>query len=178
MRKTWEGTAVTATHSRRDILRGALGQRRISVMRPPGAQPDFERLCIDCDDCAVACPEAIIINAKSGGPALDFNLGVCTFCGDCARACPTGALLQDDQTDWPWQAEIEDKCLSFQGISCRACEDACDARALRFRLETGGRAVPVLDADKCTGCGECAFTCPAGAVAFTRRPPAKMEKTA
>jgi ferredoxin-type protein NapF len=70
---------------------------------------------------------------------------------------------------------ITNSCLSLNGISCRACEDACDPRAIRFRLMTGGRATPVLDEALCTGCGECAYTCPAGAVAFEKAEPITME---
>lgn len=73
--------------------------------------------------------------------------------------------------DWPWTATITDTCLSLGGISCRACEDACEPRAIRFRLMTGGRAAPTLDPEQCTGCGECAFTCPTGAVSFEQRDP-------
>ncbi|WGW03630.1 ferredoxin-type protein NapF [Tropicibacter oceani] len=169
---------MAPSHSRRDILRGSLRGSRSTIMRPPGAQPDFDRLCDDCGACSRACPERIVRHAKSGGPELDFSHGACTFCGDCARACPTGALVEAEVGNWPWRATIGQSCLSHQGIACRACEDACEPRAIRFRLETGGRAVPVLTQDQCTGCGECAFTCPAGAVAFERRQPAKSEITA
>ncbi|WP_354545482.1 ferredoxin-type protein NapF [Roseovarius sp. MBR-78] len=165
-------------HSRRDILRGTLGEDRCPVMRPPGAQTGFDRLCDDCGACARACPQRIIRHAEGGGPVLDFSRGACTFCGDCARACPTGALVVEARDTWPWRAVILPSCLSRQGISCRACEDACEPRAIRFRLQTGGRAVPVLDMDLCTGCGECASACPAKAVAFERALPVSMEVSA
>ena len=164
--------------NRRDILRGALGESPVPVLRPPGTQPEFDRLCDDCGACSRACPQHIVRHAQTGGPELDFRHGACTFCGDCARACPTGALLAEDHVTLPWRATILDSCLSLQGVSCRSCEDACDARAIRFRLRTGGRAVPVLDPDLCTGCGACAFACPAQSVAFIRPQPENPEITA
>lgn len=188
IKRQWHGTCfgsqygmdktLMPKHSRRDILRGAFRESREPVIRPPGAQPEFDRLCDDCGRCSRACPQRIVRHAASGGPKLDFYHGPCTFCGDCAQACPTGALAVEDQVDWPWRATILKTCLSFRGISCRTCEDACEHRAIRFRLQTGGRAVPVLDQEQCTGCGECAFTCPAQSVAFERPKPAKTEITA
>ncbi|MBN7784216.1 ferredoxin-type protein NapF [Ponticoccus gilvus] len=166
---------MTSKLSRRSVLRGRLSRTDPERLRPPGAQGDFARLCTGCGDCARACPEGIVIRHSSGEPVLDFTKGACTFCNACAEACETGALIPAPASDWPWRAVITDSCLSLNGIACRACEDACDARAIRFRLMTAGRAAPVLDADQCTGCGECAFTCPAGAVSFEARTPATEE---
>lgn len=159
-------------HSRRDFLRGNLAPDETDLIRPPGSRGDFPSLCDRCGKCTEACPEGIILQGRGRLPLLDLSKGACTFCGDCARACPTGALLAEHVADWPWRAEIGPACLSLRGIACRACEDACEPRAIRFRLMTAGRAVPELDPDRCTGCGACAFTCPAGAVRFRRDPPA------
>lgn len=167
---------MTTQHSRRNFLRGQLSRPEGPLMRPPGAQARFSQLCTGCGDCLRACPEAILIRQPGPpGPALplvDFSRGACTFCGACAEACETGALRPEAVPDWPWTATITDTCLSLGGVSCRACEDACESRAIRFRLMTGGRAAPTLDPAQCTGCGECAFTCPAGAVSFEPRAPA------
>lgn len=147
-------------------------------MRPPGQQPDFSRLCDGCRACSEACPQHIVIHTGNGTPTLDFSRGACTFCGDCARACPTGALAAETLENWPWRAKVLQSCLSYQGIACRTCEDSCEPRAIRFRLQTGGRAVPVLDQDLCTGCGECAYTCPAQSIGFDRVEPLSTEVTA
>ncbi|MCA0942139.1 ferredoxin-type protein NapF [Yangia mangrovi] len=167
---------MTTQHSRRDFLRGQVSRPAAPLMRPPGAQTGFSQLCNGCGACASACPEAIIIRhegpAGRSTPVVDFSKGACTFCGACAEACDTGALSAQAVPDWPWRAIITDSCLSLGGISCRSCEDACEPRAIRFRLMTGGRAAPVLDSAQCTGCGDCAATCPAGAVTFEQPAPA------
>lgn len=155
--------------SRRGFLKGDFRVADPEAMRPPGAVAEFAQLCDRCTKCAEACPEAIITRDSGGWPVVDFALGACTFCGDCATACPSGALLSTQVQAWPWVANINAACLSMQGITCRACEDACDARAIRFRLETGGKSRPILDFGQCTGCGACEFSCPEQAVDFNRR---------
>ncbi|WP_424928339.1 ferredoxin-type protein NapF [Amaricoccus tamworthensis] len=162
-----------STPSRRSFLRGHFARETERHMRPPGAGPDFMDLCTRCGDCVSACPESIIIKTPSDGPRIDFSNGACTFCQECAQACPTGALAESVTPGWDWRAEVQDNCFSLGGIACRACEDGCGERAIRFRLQTGGRSVPLIDQDACTGCGECAFVCPAGAITFTIPEPAQ-----
>lgn len=163
--------------SRRAFLRGNFGDPE--VLRPPGAaESGFERACTGCGDCVTACPEAIIRADARGGVLLDLSLGACTFCGDCARACPTAALSEARMGDWPWRASVSSACLSLNGVACRTCEDACEPRAIRFRLELGGRARPVIDDEACTGCGACIAICPAGAVSLDRVTRPETEKCA
>jgi len=155
--------------SRRRLLRGGAGSDDPSAIRPPGADPaNFARLCEDCDLCAKACPEEIITIDDAGRARLDFTRGACTFCGVCADICPTGALTRSRLAHWPWRAVIARSCLSWSGVTCRLCEDACAARAIGFRLIARGRAEPVVDRAACTGCGACAGVCPVGAATLDR----------
>ncbi|MCR9086248.1 MAG: ferredoxin-type protein NapF [Rhodobacteraceae bacterium] len=155
--------------SRRGFLRGVSLRDDSRAIRPPGAHPArFAELCTDCDLCVSECPENILSIDATGRPVLDPASGSCTFCGLCAEACPTGALSPDRIADWPWRAQVAPSCLSLNGVSCRSCQDACEADAIRFRLQIGGRAQPVLDTDACTGCGACASVCPAGAISLVR----------
>ena len=59
-------------------------------------------------------------------------------------------------------ARVDASCLESGGVICRACRDACDARAITFAARP---TAPFIDAALCTGCGQCACVCPAGAIA-------------
>ncbi|UWR02822.1 ferredoxin-type protein NapF [Ruegeria conchae] len=162
--------------SRRAFLKGKVLRNDQNSIRPPGADAaEFLELCTQCDECREACPEDIIKFDTQGFPVVQLDASPCTFCGDCANACPTGALNPEHIADWPWRAKVAATCLSMNGVSCRVCQDVCDHRAIRFQLQTGGRAEPVLDTDTCTGCGACASACPAGSVSFERHTPPTQE---
>ncbi|MGE5546336.1 MAG: 4Fe-4S dicluster domain-containing protein [Solirubrobacterales bacterium] len=66
-------------------------------------------------------------------------------------------------------------CLAVNGVTCSVCADPCEPRALRVRPLVGGRALPVIDAASCTGCGDCLTVCPVGALALVPVPPAAEE---
>lgn len=151
----------TAT-SRRAFLRGQVSET--PRQRPMGAVGEiaFHDTCTQCGDCARACPEGIVLRDGGGFPILDFNAGACTHCGNCIEACETDALQAD--IAWAWRAQVAASCLSLNAVSCRTCQDHCDAGAIRFQLRPGGNAQPHFDTDACTGCGGCIAPCPVGAI--------------
>ena len=65
-------------------------------------------------------------------------------------------------------AELGGACISMQGVACRLCGDPCEPRAIRFRLMTGGRALPEIDVAACTGCSVCVTACPVGALTMVQ----------
>lgn len=153
--------------SRADLF----GRRRAAPgLRPPWSVAAFSSLCDGCGRCLPACPTGILVVGADRRPTVDFQRGPCTFCAACVRQCPTGALRlaeTDGVVRAPWRATagISANCLSVRGVACRLCEAQCEPGAIRFRLATGGRALPIVEADRCTGCGACVAPCPAGAIA-------------
>lgn len=144
------------------------------AIRPPWAlgETAFLDTCNRCEACADACPEGIIGNGSGGFPVVDFSNGECTFCAACATACPTPALSLHEvrpphakRPPWTIWARIGDGCIARRGIECRVCGEFCEARAIRFRLSSGGAALPEVDDAACTGCGACVAPCPVDAVA-------------
>ena len=167
------GQAATNVE-RRGFLRGDIKLRHLPI-RPPWALPEeqFTLVCTRCNDCIAACDENLISVGSGGFPHIDFRSGGCTFCGDCVTACNPKAL-QGDRSDpssaWLLAVEVDTLCLAVNGGVCRTCCDLCEARAIRFQLEIGGRARPQVDQDLCTGCGSCISPCSVHALRLSIKP--------
>ncbi|WP_456417111.1 ferredoxin-type protein NapF [Thiolapillus sp.] len=149
---------------RRQLLRGQI-RNQLPPLRPPWAQTEnsFVALCNRCDDCVNACEAGLLFRGSGGFPEIRFQSAGCDFCGDCLQACTTNALhapVPAPSLAWHHRAVIADSCLSRNGIVCRSCAEACDSDAIRFQLQTGGRATPLLNLEHCNGCGECLAVCP------------------
>lgn len=141
--------------------------RQHSPLRPPHArdETEFVDTCTRCDACVHACPPAIVVRGDGGFPVVDFQRGECTFCGACVAACTPQALSPAVKLQpWPYQARIGEGCLVHQGVACRSCDDVCGVDALRFQLQAGRPAMPVIDSDACNGCGACVAPCPMAAI--------------
>lgn len=152
--------------TRRFWLRGKAAQ---PALRPPWSlRPEsaFTSACTRCGDCVAVCPPRVIRKGDGGFPVLDFFDAGCDFCGACAAACVPKALDRRLPMDRPiaGRLQIGPSCLAERRIECRVCGDACGAGALRFPPRAGAVAAPVLDAARCTACGDCQARCPAGAL--------------
>ena len=148
--------------SRRALLVGrqAPGFRRIL---PPGATDDGLLGCSGCGNCADACPTHII-SLVGDLPSLDFSVGECTFCGECANVCPEQVFQGKSPHRFPHVALITDSCLARNRVECQSCRDTCPGEAIRFRPQTRGPFLPVLDDQACNGCGACISVCPVAAI--------------
>jgi ferredoxin-type protein NapG len=90
----------------------------------------------------------------------------CYLCKDmpCIKACETGALL-----DLP-RSEVEmgtavinlNSCYLALGQPCDYCVERCPLKneAIAF----GPAGPPEINESSCTGCGVCAYLCPADAI--------------
>ncbi|WP_167730183.1 ferredoxin-type protein NapF [Terasakiella sp. SH-1] len=154
--------------SRRTLLFGHSGLTgQDDVIRPPWAltPEDFAKKCTGCGECVSACPEKILKIDTHNLAKVDFSQGECTFCRDCVASCRDGALVMlDPETPWLLDISIEGKCLAMKGVECRACDDQCEPRAIRFKLTPAAVAMPQLNEQECTGCGACISVCPSEAI--------------
>ncbi|MCK5727301.1 MAG: ferredoxin-type protein NapF [Thiotrichaceae bacterium] len=152
---------------RRAFFRGRISPQYNKVaIRPPWSLPidQFIEQCDRCDECTHACPENIIFRGDAGFPEVNFAKGECTFCGKCVDSCDADAFStksnQSENNAWDLQVTVLSSCLSINRVTCRTCGDHCDANAIRFKLQVGGIAEPMIQNDRCTGCGACVYVCP------------------
>jgi ferredoxin-type protein NapG len=151
------------------------------ALRPPGAKPeaDFLASCIKCGQCVEACPFETLALATvqregaTGVPHFEPRENPCYMCEDvpCIAACPTEALdegIEIDEARMGLAVLIDhENCLAFQGLRCEVCYRVCPLMGEAIRLETklqertGEHAcfLPVVDSERCTGCGCCENAC-------------------
>jgi ferredoxin-type protein NapF len=166
--------------SRRDFFRslvkpaGALKQAEAAPLhvRPPYAVNAslFQSECPQCESkaCAASCDEAIIVIAADGTPILNFTKSGCTFCEDCAKVCEAGVLSLEKGAEWINARFLigTEACMAHHGTICFACKEPCIEDAILFT----GLFNPVIDDDKCTGCGLCLGRCPTRAISYRPLP--------
>lgn len=124
----------------------------------------FTDLCTRCGKCAEACETQIITKGDGGFPTVDFRVDECTFCYQCAAVCPEPIFLDKQAQPWNAKAAINTRCLAQQNVECRSCGDMCETMAIRFKLEVGKVAQPIIEFDDCNGCGACVAVCPTSSI--------------
>lgn len=87
------------------------------------------------------------------------------------RTSATGSAQGEDaRVDMHPTAVISGQCLPRRGIACMSCRDNCPEDAIRFRPRAGGPFLPDIDAEACSGCGECVGACPVDAITLAATP--------
>ncbi len=138
------------------------------LLRPPGGQNEDEFLarCIRCGRCRSICHTSAITAAKitdgiveARTPTMNYSHGYCDFCKECVEVCPTGALKEFDTDSVKIGTAVvqKDICLAWVKGGCTICSQKCPFDAIR--LDENRR--PVVDEEKCNGCGVCEYECAA-----------------
>jgi ferredoxin len=87
-------------------------------------------------------------------------------CNLCSRVCPSGAITLFDinaksQLKMGIALIHPEKCLLTEFSECDRCKAACSYEAMDIvSYGMAGPMIPVVDTEKCIGCGACAAICP------------------
>ncbi len=144
------------------------------MVRPPYGEDEslFQSGCLACESkaCVASCEEKIIVLDENGVPTLDFSLNGCTFCEACAEVCEADVLSIERSGGVEWinaRFRIQSEaCMAHNGVICFACKEPCMEDAILFN----GMFNPVIDEDRCTGCGFCLGRCPTHAIDYVPLP--------
>lgn len=173
-------------------LKRAFGSAPRNVIRPPGADPDnFNALCARCGNCMRACPHKLIhpdvgesgldglftptVHLRSRNPDPEDDSYCFQDCVACTQVCPTGALRPltvEEKHAQPIGLAVIDhqKCIAWAKHEyCAVCDEYCPYQAIKL-VDQKGVNCPIVDADKCRGCGACEGGCAASPIAIVVRP--------
>jgi len=151
--------------------------RSPGLIRPPGALPetDFQARCVRCGECVKGCLtntlQPVWLEAGISGlwtPKITARLDGCEQnCNACGYLCPTGAtrplgLVEKTYAKVGTAYIIQTRCIAWeQDMTCLICDEICPYNAISSQFKTGHPVtVPVVDENKCNGCGYCEAKCP------------------
>ena len=143
---------------------------------------NFITRCTACGLCISKCPENVLRPSTSMvsllQPTMSFERGWCRpDCTICSEVCPTGAITritpeQKTSIRIGHAVWMKDFCLPFrEGTDCGNCARHCPTAAIKMvrvcdlELSDKGsgnpmRRVPLIDENRCIGCGACEHYCP------------------
>jgi ferredoxin len=162
---------------------------RTTPLTPPGSlsASNMARHCTGCQLCVVACPSQVL--RPSGRlltlmqPEMSFERGYCLVeCTKCSEVCPTKAITKITPADRSaihagralW---VKERCVvNTDSQPCDNCARHCPTNAITmlpnpdapqeepqsggFRPPRRPLLIPVIDDEKCIGCGACENLCP------------------
>ena len=151
---------------------------RATRIVPAGALSlrNFAQHCTACQLCVSVCPNQVL--RPSTGimtlmqPEMSYERGYCRpECTKCSEVCPAGAILpitveeksavQTGHAVW-----VKENCVPLtDGVECGNCARHCPSGAIQMVSSDpeipDSPKIPVVNTEKCIGCGACENLCPA-----------------
>ncbi len=152
--------------------------KRTTPVIPPGALSarDFARHCTACQLCVSVCPNEVLRPStdltKLMQPEMSYERGYCrSECTRCSEVCPAGAIrpittADKSATQIGHAVWIQKNCVPLtDGVECGNCARHCPTGAIQMvpsdPLLDGSPKIPVVNTERCIGCGACENLCPA-----------------
>lgn len=151
---------------------------RHTPLVPAGAQglAHFAAHCTACQICVSECPNDVLRPASSLSrlmqPEMQYERGYCRpECTRCSEVCPAGAILpvtreEKSSVRIGHAVWVRKNCVPVSdGHPCDNCARHCPSGAILMvplrADEPEGLHIPVVNTEKCIGCGACEHLCPA-----------------
>ena len=151
---------------------------RSTPITPPGSLSarNMANHCTACQLCVSACPNQVLRPStdlrKLMQPEVSYERGYCRpECTKCSDVCPTGAIhpitkADKSSTQIGHAVWIKKNCIPLtDGMECGNCERHCPVGAIQMVLSVPAAKdslkVPVVNVERCIGCGACENLCPA-----------------
>jgi MauM/NapG family ferredoxin protein len=148
-----------------------------STIRPPGAVCEslFLSRCTRCGVCVQTCPTSLLRMRYFETSILDYGTPYAVFdpawchveCTKCSQVCPSGAIrkmLPNEKKKVKLGLAVLtfEYCRLYDDRECSICGRECPFEAITFEWsESEYRRIPMINTEKCTGCGRCVVSCPA-----------------
>ena len=151
---------------------------RATRLTPPGSLgiKHFSQHCTACQLCVSVCPNQVL--RPSGGlltlmqPEMSYERGYCRpECVKCSEVCPARAIrpitkeektaIQIGHAVW-----VKANCIvETDGVECGNCARHCPSGAIQMVPRDVDNPeslkIPVVNTERCIGCGACENLCPA-----------------
>lgn len=152
--------------------------KRQTPIVPAGSQSirNFAQRCTGCQLCVSVCPNNVLRPSTDLTsflqPEVSYERGYCRpECTKCSQVCPSGAIQSISSADKSatqighavW---VEKNCVVLtDGVTCGNCARHCPTGAImmveREPDSLDALKIPVVNIERCIGCGACENLCPA-----------------
>lgn len=152
--------------------------QRGTAIVPPGALSlkNMAQHCTGCQLCVSVCPNNVLRPStdlmKLMQPESSYERGYCRpECTKCSEVCPAGAIkpisMEDKSSTQIGHAVwIKENCVPLtDDVDCGNCARHCPTGAIQMvpsdPNNKKSRKIPVINTERCIGCGACENLCPA-----------------